>query len=317
MRGYLQRLVEAHAPPSTAPPLKPAVRSTSPIFEADQRLELVGFADAAPSVSAESDRAITAPAAGESRQSAAPAPAVPPAPPGRSPAPPAVPAMVQRRATPATGLAPTFAPPRAAAGPAQPGIDPARPEPTAPLAPSFGAAHPPTIPPPTEPTASGFEVMAITPRPVVAPIPEAGVLGLDELSQPPRRPPVSPGVKPVTVPTEAAELWDPSSIGGAPAPALGLLSPAPPPDSRAPAELVEARPRPSVEPNLPAHAGIPSPETRPQSVIIRETIRAPEPASTRPQAPPPKAPRSAAEASVIGPLDRRDRLSARLDLWLR
>jgi hypothetical protein len=104
-------------------------------------------------------------------------------------------------------------------------------------------------------------------------------------------------------------------------PALPTIGrPLPPtvrPDPTGPAELVEARPRLPLEPSPPTHACVSSPEPTPQNTIISGKTRAPEPAALLRQGPPPNAPRSAAEASVIGPLDRPERVRSLLDLWLR
>jgi hypothetical protein len=63
----------------------------------------------------------------------------------------------------------------------------------------------------------------------------------------------------------------------------------------------------------PAHA----PSVPQQTIVIRETVRTPVEPSQKPQPSQQKAPRTAAEASLIGPLPRLDLTRARVELWLR
>jgi hypothetical protein len=106
-------------------------------------------------------------------------------------------------------------------------------------------------------------------------------------------------------PVTAAARPAPSS----PQPALEL-------QVQAPRKIAEARPRTIEEPAVrrPRVAREDPPATR---VIVREVPRPLDPPVQRPPAPAPKAPRTAAEASVIGPLGRPERLLAQLDLRLR
>jgi hypothetical protein len=63
----------------------------------------------------------------------------------------------------------------------------------------------------------------------------------------------------------------------------------------------------------PLHA----PAAPQQRVIVRETIRTQIETPQKPQPTQQKAPRTAAEASVIGPLPGPDLARARVELWLR
>ncbi len=63
----------------------------------------------------------------------------------------------------------------------------------------------------------------------------------------------------------------------------------------------------------PVHA----PSAPQQRIVVRETVRTPVEPPQKPQPPEQKAPRTAAEASVIGPLPRPDLTRARVELWLR
>jgi hypothetical protein len=76
-------------------------------------------------------------------------------------------------------------------------------------------------------------------------------------------------------------------------------------------------PRPAREIELtdaePAHA----PDAPQERIVVRETIRTPVESQSKPQPLQQKAPRTAAEASVIGPLPRSELTRARVELWLR
>jgi hypothetical protein len=136
--------------------------------------------------------------------------------------------------------------------------------------------------------------------------------GLDT-AQTPAMPPAAPrfGIAaPVSAP-EQQVLEPPPAPGRRPLPAtVG-------PELTGPAELVEARPRPPFEPIPPMRARASPPQPMPENTITSEPVRAPAPAALLRQGPPPKAPRSAGEASVIGPLDRPGRVGALLHLRLR
>ena len=76
-------------------------------------------------------------------------------------------------------------------------------------------------------------------------------------------------------------------------------------------------PRPAREIEMtdaePAHA----PDAPLDRIVVRETIRTPVESQPKRQPPQQKAPRTAAEASVIGPLPRPELTRARVELWLR
>jgi hypothetical protein len=136
--------------------------------------------------------------------------------------------------------------------------------------------------------------------------------GLDT-AQTPVLPPAAPRFG-IAAPVPAAEQ---QALEPAPAPSRRPLSATVGPEPTGPPGLVEARPRPSFEPIPPLRVRALPPDPTPQNTNNSGAIGAAKPAALLRQGPPPKAPRSAAEASVIGPLDRPGRVGALLHLRLR
>jgi len=310
--NYLQRLVAPHADLA----IRPVLASTSPIAEADQRLQVDDIADLV--ATAESG---LPPTGAPPSRAAAPPPARPA---GLREAPsaaaPAVPTVHRFMATPA-GLAATTAPAPAPVGPT-----PQRIAASAPVAvPVMGGPAPSPVPDFDAPepiiryltmtspdrvpnpwpfaVAPGERLERIDVEPIAGPEPSRG---MDEAPAP-------------ALPESAASVVPLSTVfKGMPEPPAPLPRPVRPAVPARPAfEIARAVPLP---PDDDDHAAAPAParEAIPvRHMVARERIQ--------PAAPPPapamarerRGPTSAAEASVIGPLDRHDRSRVHLDLWLR
>ena len=77
-------------------------------------------------------------------------------------------------------------------------------------------------------------------------------------------------------------------------------------------------PRPKIETLNVSHGEAPGvPQVTTREIIVRERVIAPPEPSKPPSPAPARAPRSAEEASVIGPLGRPGRMRSLLDLALR
>jgi hypothetical protein len=310
MRGYLQRLLQSQAmPASTASAARPALPSRSPLAERDQRLQVPGLGDALLDAAPPAAPATPTPP-GESRTTPSyrSAPAAPQvareAMPVREP-----PKTVQRYVAPAPTSAASPAPARSAApapATAAPRLDPiaapaAAPPasvaalPLAPLQPQVTTRAEPAEPehPPSPPTTH----QTVTTRHTLEDV-HSVIHHRVELPAPL---PASPDDVPGTVPFAASRL---------------PVEAEPPPRIHAPSEVRLPPPKHARELELfdgePARA-----VAAPTEVRIRETIRTTvEPREER-RAPAQKLPRTAAEASVIGPLPRPDLARVRLELWLR
>jgi hypothetical protein len=319
MTGYLQRLVETTPGILPAAP-QPVVRSQSPIAQSDQRLALDPLADAigdvagdvAPAASADRPIAEAAPPAGR---------ATPPATAPQMPAPVAVqrfqaPSVMAAAPPPAAGLAAAMQ--SAAHGPA---IVPR------PVGPEVQAPAPQQAPTPRqEPAPRVSPVTIINPRVDSA---HASPLEVRAGRTPPA--PVANSARP-PAPAKPAPSLDPTRPA----------SPEPTPERRpdelayvSPAERVLEmlqqlpRPAPLLDIDEATAAAPDRPPAAPAALQaqntpgreIRETIReiVREVVSTSP-APPRDAlrmPKTAAEASVIGPLGNPNAAARRLALMLR
>jgi hypothetical protein len=312
VRGYLQRLVEPRAAAREAPPVRAATRSLSPIAEQDPRGQMAAFVDPfeAPAGAAMPDSAAS-PAESLERTGSSVQSAPPPAPAIRAPAPadpkPAPAPVVQRFLA---------APPAAAMpqAPAMPALAP--PMPAAPRA-SLETPHRPQATPGPQPAIASF---VPPPLPAVsAPMPAPSA----EAPQP--RVPASPALpriptndsapaRPLPAPTMAEHALPPPRIDEAPATHQ--------PDRRTqPAPLAEPAPplpRPKIETLDLTHGEAPrAPQSPTREIIVRERIVAPSEPPKPPSPPPARGPRTAEEASVIGPLGRGGRMRSLLDLALR
>ena len=320
MRGYLQRLVESHSPVADAPAVAPALRSASPIADGDQRLTLDKFPDAV-STAPRLDSTTDGPPAFMPSELQSTRPSLqPPSPPRIAASAPAASPVraiarpsVQRRAAavpaPAAASAPpvnaavAFAPPPAvrtevASRPeAAPNALPASPAATRPIEPAF-SLETRTRAAPAAAAAAEPVALPVTPR-------------VRELSQPLPAEHAPASAQP-TGEFRPAALRAPEVTTR---PVLTMAEVAPEPQVQLP-RLAETWPRKLVEPAVhrPRSLREDRPETR---VVVREVPRSPDPPMRNALSPAPKAPRTAAEASVIGPLGRPERLLAQLDLRLR
>ncbi len=319
MRGYLQRLVESHSPVADATPVIPTLRSASPVADADQRLTLQDFPDAVSNASRPELR-------GEGSQPAAPSMA-----PGQSATPnrprmatsaPVVAPVhaiaqpgVQRRAASMSGPAPSSAPMANAAAPPAP-LPAVRAEIASrpAVAPSVPPASPPPLAAIIRPVEPVYALETRAPTAPAAPTRErhAAAVTARLLELPPTLPEQPAPVFAEPDDARPTPLRIPA-VATRPMPGAAELAPEP----QMPAtRTAEARPRSFEEPAVqrPRAPREDRPATR---VIVREVPRAQDPPVRNPQPPAPKAPRTAAEASVIGPLGRPERLLAQLDLRLR
>lgn len=300
MRKYLQRLVEARETraPGAFGAVRPALPSRSPVAETDQRLQVTALADALGAFAGETRLPVAAPV-DESRTTPShrTAHAVPSLIRPASPSPQSRP-VVQRYAVTAPASAP--APSRAAPANPQPEQTqslpatqqrlPARPRAMPSLA-LVQETHP--LPPPV--------ASQLSPAPPAVDVPRRRASASVEI----------PAREPAPIPMEApqphthAETMQPAkprSLPPEPAPAGEIRAAAP--RSVREIELTEAEP-------------VRAPPPPRQTVVIRETIRTPAEAPQKPQPAPQMVPRTAAEASVIGPLPRPEQARARLELCLR
>jgi hypothetical protein len=319
MRGYLQRLVAArdvqgHSAPAST---RPALPSRSPIAEADQRLGVAAIADAVAAFAPEGG-APEAPSQplGESRTVPSYKMQGQAQPPSHARPVPVAPTTVPRYAMPMPAVA-TAAPPPAAAAP-----HPAAAAPATPIAePAQVAERTPAALPSSEPvpkTGSAEPAPARrdeSTRPL--PPPEMRVVSVHPTptAEAPRLPEAVPPeislepLQPVAVerPDRPVAVDEPQSFRPQPSPR----------DRMTTSEIRLPPPRPAREIELidgePAHAPA-APQDR---IVVRETIRTPVEIQQKPQPPQQKAPRTAAEASVIGPLPRPELTRARVELWLR
>lgn len=321
MNGYLQRLVEPAAVDTA--PLKPSMPSRSPLAEHDQRLHNSGLVDpfdvggaqlglgtlepgelaepsrVAPSSHAEPALArLAAPAVARTARATVQrfvvaAQATPPAAPSLAPSPAALPWQL-----PSFGAADAEPAPRAVA----PALAPlAAPVPAA--APSRAGA------PPLPPVLERRPSMLVRLPPV--PAPETRSISLEDE---PARPP--------TVTTRDAAPEELSPLEGLRERSTESALPGERHARPATADALEDTPRsaasllPLAEYERPEAPRAPEPP--PRTVVVREEVRVREaPVPEAPRAVQPKAPKTAAEASVIGPLASHDRARARWDLWAR
>jgi hypothetical protein len=314
MRGYLQRLVEPQADPAQggAPAARPALTTRSPLAEADQRLHVESVADVLgvpgpPSLATQPEAVAESRTIPSYRARHAPA-----APARAAPAAPAAKVAVQRYAMPAP---PMPAAPAAQAASAMPGVPSATHTPSsAPalfLPPERGDAPAPQIDSGAPRTALSQGALPGETRPSpVAVVPAPAPLPSYET-----RAPLPPAPSPARAAPEEAET--------APREAPSFAAEARPVAPSLPREPVQER---EQHVRAPAHAReIPLADTAPvrtpeppvRTRVIRETVRVPVEAPQKPSPPPQKLPRTAAEASVIGPLPRPERARAALELWLR
>lgn len=311
MTGYLQRLVARRAAaPAAQPAVRPTIRSASPVAEADQRMNVELFADPM-SVSPDQAGAVAESRTIPSHKLAPPAAAKP-----RQPAPTAPPPIhrfvAPQAAMPAAQSPPT-APPSLAATP--PAVTEWRD-----VAPPHDASDRPPPPP-------SLSNVAAPPLPAPLPLhpattapaasePEPGDIRPAAPQPHDARPPAS-----VTAVTQVLQQVEASPEPHA-LPADTAVEPVPrllPPLPRAlPASDLDSAPRRierEIELNgiTPVHA----PGPPPRHVLVREVVRVAPPAPQPAPPPPSRGPRTAEEASVIGPLARPDRVRTRLELWLR
>ena len=116
------------------------------------------------------------------------------------------------------------------------------------------------------------------------------------------------------LPPIATEAPEPRILAEAPQPAKLL----PARGERVPANEVHVPPpRNAREIELTDAEPVRAPPAPQQTIVVRETIRTPTEAPQKPQRAPQKLPRTAGEASVIGPLPRPEQTRARLELCLR
>ncbi len=319
MRGYLQRLVMARDMQGRAASAdaRPALPSRSPIAQADQRLGVGGVADAVAPFAPEGGASdVASQPLAESRtvpsyklQGAAkpPAPARPV---------PLAATTLPRYAMPMPAVV-AAAPPAAAAA--------ASPPPTPSVAPvaepremGRGAPAARSSPLPTPEAVSAERPPARrdeSTRPLPSPEARLGSVDATPSVEAPRLPDaVLPAIAPVPVRSLAVET------SSRPAAADEPKSPTPQHSRRdhlASIEIPPSSPRPAREIELtddePAHAPA-APQDR---IVVRETIRTPVEIRETPHPPPQKGPRTAADASVIGPLPRPELTRARIELWLR
>jgi hypothetical protein len=320
MRGYLQRLVESRdvqGRGAAAPP-RPALSSRSPVAQADQRLNVDStIADAVSAFIPEAGAAeLAQPPLGESRTIPSYRTQGPP----RSPQPvrpvSAVQSTVPRYAMPLPPSPPAAAPPAVAA-----------PHPAA-AAPGNAVSQlikqpeqARAIPLPQKPAPARGPAAATPardqdiqpPAPLAIPIPPA----LDAAATPERRAPNY-----LSLETSLASVMPgaPQHTDAPQAPVEPHApNPQPSPRDRMTASEIRLPPQREVREieltdREPAHS--PSRQQQ-QRVIVRETIRTPAETPQKPQPMPQKLPRTAAEASVIGPLPRQELARSRLDIWLR
>jgi hypothetical protein len=312
MRGYLQRLVESREMSAlgASVPLRPALSSRSPVAETDQRLQVAALADALGAFAPET----VMPDAGPVGES----PTMPPyrtahSTPvrARSASSSSQPA-VQRYAmtAPASASAPSPAAP-AAPRPEQPQsaqatdqLLPAQPRAT-PLPVVEGMR--PLLPPVISQLSQAMPIVG-KPRPLLPPI-------VPELSQ--TKPIVG---EPLPLPSASLEIParrpQPIAIEAPEPRTLGEETPLP--SERVPAnEIRVPPPRSAREIELTDVEPVRAPPAPQQTIVIRETIRTPAEALQKPQPAPQMLPRTAAEASVIGPLPRPEQTRARFELCLR
>jgi hypothetical protein len=300
MTGYLQRLIDAATPAAELPALTPVVKSTSPVFEQDQLLGLFDH-------HLEADAEVVA----------RPAPYAPDAPDPFQPAEPAARAPVP--AVPAyRPYQPDVMTPPTSSGP--------RPEPTvvdgAPLPLPSDAART-RNPPPQERSDASFEAPSPVPMPTGSEPWQLGATdvapGLAATAEPPsaREPSLVQLATTLMMREAATPGWTeatpgPAAAAGLPGEAFVVREPAPgldPPGSipevPAPPVVLEPRPRPhfaDVEPKE-EQPDAPSLQAAPRISIGRVTVEIvpdPEPAARAA-----RVPRTAAAASMIGPLGNR------------
>jgi hypothetical protein len=316
VRGYLQRLADRAAGPQTA---APALRSDSPLMQADQRLGLDAFLDAQFETAGSAGAGALLPGA---PSPAAPTPRVAPI-----HTPPAAAAAAPRSA-PAIGAAASgvqrFVGPAAASamagasgvgpGAAGPGTGPATP--LARLAPVV-AQDAPAAPAPA--------VQQQAPAAALSGPGAAGFLTADPLAaSPPHGPNLhvqvgstraeQPLVTRIEVPGPVQTQWrlaPPTSSPASPQAQQAKLpqaQPIPGPPGAHNASSAQPLQPPQLPPRRAPGSG---------TVQVRETLRAAAPPPPAPAAPTPRAPGSAQEASVIGPLPAVQSVRDRLELWLR
>lgn len=295
MTGYLQRLLDAALPASDPPALRPVIKSTSPIFEQNQLLGLAGL------------DAVGADAEAAPRTAEAPAAPTPSAPTPRWPASvPAVPARAISRhdpfpvapASPTAVREPTFVaslpPPLAAAS----------------AAPPLQQEPPETVPAPAGTDPEPFEP---APRPEIAEPEHVTDLPATLV---PQEPVVAAAVEQVA--TEVTSASGPDTTSqlhdvGEPAAARIVardLTPALEPIGRVsealpPPRMLEPRPRPSLDDTdpTPDQSQAETLQGPPRINIGRVMVElVPDPA---PLAQAARTPRTAAAASMIGPLGNR------------
>jgi hypothetical protein len=313
MTGYLQRLIDT-TPGILAATPQPVVRSQSPIAQSDQRLALDPAADAYGDVSA--DVSPAAFAEGPIAAVAQPAPrAMPPAAPMPQTAPPVA---VQRFQAPSAAVtAPP--PPPASVAPSAPSAPPG----PAKAAVQSGSAL--QAPPPRQELTPQISPVTIINQLADTARPSPPETRADLRTQAPAAKSDEPGARPRPAPpldstkptaTEKAATRTPDELAYV-SPAERVFEalqqlPRPAP-SRETAEAIPPDRSPAAPTGRPARE-IPAREIR---ETIREIVR--EVASTAP-APPrdtPRLPKTAAEASVIGPLGSPYAAARRLALMLR
>ena len=310
MTGYLQRLVARRvASPGAPPAVRPTIRSASPVAEADQRMNVELFADP---MSAPPDQ-VEAGAVAESRtipsyKLAPPASAQP-----RQPAPTAPP-PIHRFVAPQAAVPTALSPP---AAPPSPGVAPA-------VAAERNVAPPRDARDPSPPQPSLSKVAApplpAPMRPAI-PAPAASESGPGDIQPLAPQPRDARSLAPVTAITQVLQQVEaspePSSL-----PVDTAVEPEPrrpPPLPRGlPASDLNSAPR-RIEREIELNGTTPvhAPGPPPRHVLVREIVRVAPPALQPAPPPPSRGPRTAEEASVIGPLARPDRVRARLELWLR
>ena len=312
MTSYLRRLVSP--PPVSATGLEPVGSSQSPIAERDQRLHVDAVANLVPLDD-------IAPAEPSPTPSSSPVQRKEKTPAAPRPAPSRQPEKVQRFT--AAPSAPIAAPgPIATLIQAPSRLTPiAPPEPVAPLPPApeapAGALDRLEPADPDLPVATPHPAMKTTPVPPdpisiafdPASHPSTSrVLRQEPAAEPPPSVPAAPSPEPIHVVREIEKVVSRPAVAS---PLRSLES-----DAR-----IEARERTRDRREIEIdadHEPAQAPGPGLHTVVIRERVSAPAPVVEKPAPPRPaaSAPRSAADASVIGPLGRTDYRRA-MELWLR